>query len=586
MVTPVPKRVGILIGSATYAGQLPDLRGPRNDVQLLASILRDPTIGHFDHIHEMIDKPSHELRLHLERTVRSLGPEDTLLVHFSGHGRLDSLGQLCLATRDTSDDAILATTIQCTFLRDVFRECRAERKMVWLDCCYSGAAGDAFRSSVNDQIQLMRGAGTFILAASTATETVSERESEEDGLVLGDFSRVIINGLRTGAADVNHRGYITLMDLFHYLEQNLSRQKPLSWGLQVSGHVVVAKTATPPTFGNLKPEASVADLRAMLQRTKEKRRVLNQAARSSPLRKSIQRLRAKLIAGYMLRFLLCGIAALFLPAIALAIVSLRSVEWPVQILLVAVSLIPSRWLIPIVLEVSESIVSSVQLTLQKSEQASKGTFERAELDWTTALVACIERILNQKPGEGMNDLIIEARGQFAHIRQETAAAITNLSKLQWKVDAERRQVNDWENRAALCIKHDRDDLGQQAIARAVEHRKTLTKLENNYTRMAAEVDHMKNWLFTQNELIRELAEINDSVSMPLSGFRRLPSNTTVSADVVRFLNVAAKMFIFSKDLSGSTGAERINSEVAQEYEQLKDRILKNGPGDQTTESFE
>ncbi|MGW3201509.1 caspase family protein [Streptomyces sp. NPDC001118] len=64
---------------------------------------------------------------------------DTLIVYYVGHGLIAGDGGLYLATADTRPDALYTGTPYDT-LRQAVARSRASRKLVILDCCYSGRA--------------------------------------------------------------------------------------------------------------------------------------------------------------------------------------------------------------------------------------------------------------------------------------------------------------------------------------------------------------------------------------------------------------------------------------------------------------
>lgn len=80
-------RRALLIGIDDYRSpEIPDLRGCRNDVQLLRHVL-DTRYG-FDEIRLLLDaEATHDaILLELERSARATRSNDVLFVHFSGHG--------------------------------------------------------------------------------------------------------------------------------------------------------------------------------------------------------------------------------------------------------------------------------------------------------------------------------------------------------------------------------------------------------------------------------------------------------------------------------------------------------------------
>ena len=135
---------------------------------------------------------------------------DLVLVYYAGHGKLSRLGRLCLAATNTSLDLLESTSIKVDEIKGFLDASPSRKKVLILDCCYSGAVGDAFtRGSVDDQLQLAsRGRGTYIMTASTKIESAIEKDDH------GVFSRYLVEGIKTGEADQDEDGFISVNELY------------------------------------------------------------------------------------------------------------------------------------------------------------------------------------------------------------------------------------------------------------------------------------------------------------------------------------------------------------------------------------
>lgn len=85
----------------------------------LARLLRDPEHGKFDEVHEFLDKAHHEILPDLDQALGKAVLGDLFLIYYSGHGKLARNGHLCLATANTRQDALRATSIPALYLRDL-----------------------------------------------------------------------------------------------------------------------------------------------------------------------------------------------------------------------------------------------------------------------------------------------------------------------------------------------------------------------------------------------------------------------------------------------------------------------------------
>lgn len=241
------QRFAVLIGSGSYPNEekLQDLHCPPRDVDGLAAALRSR--GSFANVAVVKNAPHYEALLEINRTLKRAGKEDLVFIYYSGHGKLDLANRLYLCTPNTIMDALEATAIPVQLIRDYVEVASCYQVVLVLDCCFSGAAGGVFaRSSVDDQLQLVsRGRGTYIMTASTAVQVALEKEQEQ----YSAFTKHIVEGLETEAADVDEDGLITMDELYQYVHEQLRRenfQEPMKWAINVRGELLIARTGKTP----------------------------------------------------------------------------------------------------------------------------------------------------------------------------------------------------------------------------------------------------------------------------------------------------------------------------------------------------
>jgi len=236
-------RYAILIASSSFQDQnLQNLRCPENDVDGLNEILKSREYGNFSETWPLKNSVSYDILNTINQVFKKAHQNDLVLIYFSGHGKLDRAGRLHLATTNTIVDLMETTSIPIESLKNLVDVANTNRTILILDCCFSGAAGVAFsqtRSSVNDQLQLLSGGrGIYIMTSSTSVQISIERESEK----YGAFTKHIIEGIRDWRA-ANEHGYVTIDGLYSYVHKQMIAegfQKPMKWGLNVEGDLVIA----------------------------------------------------------------------------------------------------------------------------------------------------------------------------------------------------------------------------------------------------------------------------------------------------------------------------------------------------------
>jgi uncharacterized caspase-like protein len=248
-------RLALIIANGNFDDpKLSRLSTPIRDAEALAEVLRNPDIGNFD-VTLLIDESESEIRRAIGRFYARRKRDDLLLLYYSGHGIRDAHGDLYLATKDTDMDIAGASSLDAGFVRDQIDKSQSRRNVVVLDCCHSGAFGKA-KSALGESVGTKdafegSGHGRVILTASDALEL-----SWEGGTWLGDqtmsvFTHFLVQGLRTGEADTNRDGGVSIDEIYEYARDNMIRsghtkQTPLKF-LEVKGKsLYLAKTDRGP----------------------------------------------------------------------------------------------------------------------------------------------------------------------------------------------------------------------------------------------------------------------------------------------------------------------------------------------------
>src|SRR4051812_30116131 len=133
-------RYALLIGVSEFTDKrLARLNAPTNDVTAFRDILIDISRGAFDSVVLSLNEDFLAMRDRLSRFFHDRNPNDLMLLYYSGHGILGRGNRLFLATQSSNLDRPRERSIPSSEVRDFIAECRAEKQIVILDCCHSGA---------------------------------------------------------------------------------------------------------------------------------------------------------------------------------------------------------------------------------------------------------------------------------------------------------------------------------------------------------------------------------------------------------------------------------------------------------------
>jgi uncharacterized caspase-like protein len=222
-------RHALIIANDRYDDQgLGKLRMPAQDVVSLAEVLGDPEVGDFD-VEVLRNERVDAIRRGIERFFTQRVGEDTLMLYFSCHGLKSESGSLYFAARDTEPWLLEATAVSAQFVRDCMFRTRAERSVLFLDCWYGGAfsRGSSSVRAVGDADVLEwfagekfgGGRGWAVITASNSMEYALEGTelAETTAPRPSVFTRAVVEGLTTGAADLDADGKVSLDELYDYV---------------------------------------------------------------------------------------------------------------------------------------------------------------------------------------------------------------------------------------------------------------------------------------------------------------------------------------------------------------------------------
>jgi hypothetical protein len=241
-----PGRAALLIATSSYDDpSLPALDGAVNDAEALAAVLRDADIGRFD-VRTVTDRPAHEVAAEVEDFLHARQRRELVMLYITGHGVKGADGQLYFAARNTDSDRLRSTAVAASWISGALDACRSGRQLLLLDCCHSGAFVRGMQVKAGAQVgatEQLAARGRVIMTASDAVQFALER-GERNEPASSVFTDCVVRGLRTGDADVDGDGRVTLNDLFDYVQDAVRAenpaQSPQMTAVGLQGEIVVA----------------------------------------------------------------------------------------------------------------------------------------------------------------------------------------------------------------------------------------------------------------------------------------------------------------------------------------------------------
>ncbi|MBW4687970.1 MAG: caspase family protein [Komarekiella atlantica HA4396-MV6] len=209
-------KIALLIGVSEYETGLSPLPASEKDVEVMQRVLLNHEIGDFDEVQTLLNPDSMAMQEAIELLFLDRHRDDLVLLYFSGHGIKNESGRLNFATTKTrkssTGELIQSTAVPSSFIHEMMNNSRSRQQVVMIDSTFSGAFADGLSSKSN----------SAVLTSSTSTQY----SFAEDGSELSIYTRYLIEGMETGAADLNNDGIISVDELHEYAKQKVQETAP------------------------------------------------------------------------------------------------------------------------------------------------------------------------------------------------------------------------------------------------------------------------------------------------------------------------------------------------------------------------
>lgn len=250
-VSPARDRWAVVIGIGRYSSAgIPPLRYTVADAEAVYGVLTGQAGFKKENVLLLTDtserKPTlRDIKWALGTFLaRSAKKDDVVVIFFAGHGapevdprgaESDGLAKY-LVPSDADPNDLYSTALPMDEFQVIFDRIEAEQLVVFLDSCYSGAAGGRTFASKRtravrvDEVfldRLTRSRGRAIITASRSSEVSVELPELGHGL----FTYYLVQGLK-GAADLDRDGIVSLQEIYQYLEQQVSQKSRAAGGNQ------------------------------------------------------------------------------------------------------------------------------------------------------------------------------------------------------------------------------------------------------------------------------------------------------------------------------------------------------------------
>jgi tetratricopeptide (TPR) repeat protein len=224
-------KVALLIGVSEYEPGLTSLPGAIKDVEAMQRVLQHPEMGAFaaSDVKVLKNPERQEMEEEIQALFDDRHKDDLVLFFFSGHGIKDDNSKFYLSSRKTRKTArgvlVRPTATVAAFLHENIKNCRSRRKVIILDCCFSGAFAEGMLAKDDGSVDIkgqLGSEGSAVLTSSSSTEYSFEQKDSE----LSVYTRYLVEGLETGDADQDRDGLIAIGELHEYAKRKVQEVQP------------------------------------------------------------------------------------------------------------------------------------------------------------------------------------------------------------------------------------------------------------------------------------------------------------------------------------------------------------------------
>ena len=225
------KRLALLVGTSEYpeCEKLSPLHGSLLDVDAMQRVLvangefaADDVVVLKNATRQAIEDAIHNLFNASDRKK-----DDLVLFYFSGHGIVDEANKLFLGTPSTRKEGnkiVKPTTVAAAYLQDAMNDSKSQHQVLIFNCCFSGAFAQGMTVMDDGSVNLknhLGGKGRAILTSSSSTQF----SFQPDG-GMSIYTRYLVEGIETGAADRDGDRNISIDELHEYAALKVSQESP------------------------------------------------------------------------------------------------------------------------------------------------------------------------------------------------------------------------------------------------------------------------------------------------------------------------------------------------------------------------
>jgi phage shock protein A len=131
----------------------------------------------------------------------------------------------------------------------------------------------------------------------------------------------------------------------------------------------------------------------------------------------------------------------------------------------------------------------------------------------------------ENPEKMLNQLLIDMNEQMIESKKAVAMAIADEKKLERDASSNKQQAEDWEKKAMLAVRANRDDLAKEALLRKQEYEGYATQL---FTQWQAQKESVEKLKISLRELQNKIDEASRKKNILIARAKRAEAQDKIN----------------------------------------------------------
>ncbi len=228
----------LLIGVSQYPNDklLHNLPNVKSNVKKLYKLFTNPHILGVpkNNIIVSLDEGKIEIERKLVHFFKYFVNSDEIaIIYYSGHGLVSPENlNVYLSTKDTSFELLEAESIEINYLRDLFNNIITQKKVLFIDACYSG--------KIHNNFNINEFSGGYIITSTTDSKPAlyPNGKPKEPTYFTGEMVKILQKGLK------HQKEFITVAEMYRELANKLKKKNlpvPVKSTNFRGHHIILAK---------------------------------------------------------------------------------------------------------------------------------------------------------------------------------------------------------------------------------------------------------------------------------------------------------------------------------------------------------